>query len=111
MLRIATTFVCLIALAFAGCETTTTPSPTPPLTAAVLQAGARQQSDPASLASGRMLFVNRCARCHALPVIGATSAQEWPGIVAAMSKRSGLKGEQSQAVLAYILAAHAVEER
>ncbi len=81
------------------------------MTAAVLQAGAQQQANLASLTNGRMLLVNRCARCHALPAIGAHSAQEWPGIVANMSKRSGLKPEQSQTLLAYVLAAHAAGER
>lgn len=56
---------------------------------------------------GRSLFVDRCAHCHALPEIAAHTSEQWPGIVGHMTKRSGLKPEQSSAVLAYILAARA----
>src|SRR6187551_2392221 len=70
-----------------------------------------QQVDPATLTSGRALFLNRCARCHAIPTVGKQSAEKWPKIVARMSKRSGLKAEQSQAVLAYILAQRAAGTR
>ena len=73
----------------------------------MVQSGARQQVDATALASGRALFVSRCAHCHSLPAVGAETAEEWPAIVARMSKRSGLKGEQSKSVLAYILAAQA----
>ena len=70
-----------------------------------------QQVDPTTLTSGRALFLNRCARCHAIPAVSKQSAEKWPKIVAKMSKRSGLKGEQSQAVLAYILAHRAAGAR
>jgi len=66
-----------------------------------------EQVDPTTLTSGRSLFLNRCARCHALPAFGKQSDEKWPKIVAKMAKRSGLKTEQGQAVLAYILAERA----
>jgi mono/diheme cytochrome c family protein len=71
----------------------------------MVQSGARQHADAAMLATGRSLFVGRCAHCHALPAVAEHTAQQWPGIVEHMSKRSGLKPDQSRAVLAYLLAA------
>lgn len=99
----------LIAAVIAGCETT---APTaPPITAAVIQAGADQRVHVQSLTTGRSLFVNRCARCHTLPAVGEQSPEDWPGIVGAMSQRAGLKAEQSKSVLAYILAAQTAARR
>jgi cytochrome c5 len=95
----------VIAGMIAGCATTS--SIAPPITAAMIQTGARQHADAASLTSGRTLFLNRCAHCHTLPAVGEKSAEDWPRIVATMSKRSGLKAEQGKSVLAYILAAQA----
>ena len=86
-----------------------TPSPAAP---AMSPTRARQQQvDAASLTNGRSLFMNRCARCHKLPALGKYKAEDWPKIVTKMSKRSGLKAEQSKAVLAYILAARAAATR
>ena len=92
------------AFALSGCETTAGPG-APPITAATLAAGARQQADPAMLTSGRSLYIGRCARCHALPAVAEHSAEQWPEIVSHMAKRSGLNAQQSRAVLAYVLAA------
>jgi cytochrome c5 len=89
----------------AGCQSTSSGPAAPPVTAAVLASGARQHADAAMLEAGRSLFIGRCARCHALPNVAEHGTQQWPGIVAKMSKRSGLKPDQSRAVLAYLLAA------
>jgi cytochrome c5 len=93
-----------------GCESTPS-APAPPVTAAMVQSGARQHYDAASLTTGRSLFVGRCARCHALPAVGGQGTEDWPGIMAEMAKRSGLKPDQTKVVLAYILAAQASERR
>jgi len=95
----------LAAIAFAGCESTSTPK-APAVTAAMANPGGRQQIDLALLNAGRSAFVTRCAGCHALPGVNEHSRDEWPGIVTAMAKRSGLKTDQREAVIAYILAAH-----
>lgn len=90
--------------AISGCQSTGPGAP--PVTAAMHQSGAGQHADAAILATGRSLFSGRCARCHALPSIADYSTDRWPEIVGQMAKRSGLKPDQSRAVLAYILAAH-----
>lgn len=69
------------------------------------QSGGRQQIQIATLNSGRSAFVSRCAGCHALPRLDEQTREEWPRIVATMAKRSGLRPDQGEAVLAYILAA------
>jgi mono/diheme cytochrome c family protein len=106
----ATFYLIAVALAagmiITGCQSTNSPS-APPVTAAMTQSSTGQQTDMASLTAGRALFVGRCARCHALPAVGRHTAQQWPGIVAQMSKRAGLQSDERQAVLSYILAARA----
>jgi mono/diheme cytochrome c family protein len=101
---IALAIVTVGAIAAGGASSSRASSPTK---AAKVPKGPSQQVDPAALTSGRSLFLNRCARCHALPVVSKQSAEKWPKIVAKMSKRSGLKTEQGEAVLAYILAQRA----
>ncbi len=101
--RISFIVALLCAGALAGCQST--PSSAPLVSAAMAQSGARQHADMATLTAGRSLFVGRCARCHALPAVSAHSEAEWDGIVAHMAKRSGLKPDQSKAVLSYIIAA------
>lgn len=99
-------FVALLgAVALAGCQSTSSPA-APPVTAAMVKSGGRGQVNMAILSSGRSAFVSRCAACHALPKVNEYPRSEWPGFVADMSKRSGLNPGQSEAVLAYILAAH-----
>ena len=101
--------VLVIVGAIAGYGTT---SQTPPPSAAAMhQTGARQHPNAAGLTNGRALFLNRCARCHTLPAAGKHKAEDWPRIVAKMSKRSGLKEEQSKSILAYILATRAAAPR
>ncbi len=95
----------LAAIALAGCESTSSPK-APPVTAAMAKSGGRQQVEMAMLSSGRSAFVSRCAGCHALPDVNEHTRAEWPDLVAEMAKRSGLKPEQREAVLAYLLAAH-----
>jgi cytochrome c2 len=54
------------------------------------------------LATGRKLFLNRCARCHKLPHPDEFTPAQWSRIVPKMAKRSGLKPEQRDAVIAYL---------
>ncbi len=104
MNRALTLLPALGMLFLAGCESTS-PSGAPAVSAAMVQTGARQHADAATLAAGRQLFVGRCARCHALPNVAEHTAQQWPEIVSEMAKRSGLNGDQSRSVLAYLAAA------
>ncbi len=104
MRRLSPTILLLTAALYSGCESTSERSGAPEVTAAMTSGGG-QQADRATLETGRSLFLARCGHCHTLPAVAAHTAQQWPGIVAHMSKRSGLKQDQGQAVLAYILAA------
>jgi mono/diheme cytochrome c family protein len=97
--------VLLSILLGAGCESTT-PS-APPVTAAVINAGAKAHVTQQQLTEGRSLFVTRCIECHVLPVISEHPAAEWPGLVDKMAKRAELKPNEHDAVTAYILAVHA----
>ncbi|MDQ6861326.1 MAG: cytochrome c [Verrucomicrobiota bacterium] len=63
--------------------------------------------DPAMVAAGQKLFVARCARCHRLPRPAEHTPEQWSIIVPRMAKRSGLKPEQRDAVLAYLSTARA----
>jgi cytochrome c5 len=102
-----TSMAMTIAMVEAIAGSGTTSATAPPITPPMIRTGARQHVDAASLTSGRSLFLNRCAHCHMLPAVGKESPENWPRIVAKMSKRSGLKPEQSKSVLGYILAAQA----
>lgn len=55
--------------------------------------------------NGRALFSARCQRCHALPIPAAKSPQQWPGLVSAMAKKSGLSAEQAVLLTDYLVAA------
>ena len=66
---------------------------------------ARQRMDPAATNAARTLFLNRCAKCHALPQVGRYTTAQWERIIPKMAKRSGLKPEQKAALLAYLVSA------
>src|SRR3954466_2396898 len=55
-------------------------------------------------AAGQKLFLSRCARCHQLPRAAAHTPEQWSRIVPKMAKRSGLKPDQRDAVIAYLSA-------
>jgi cytochrome c5 len=87
----------------AGPRSTSAKAPPPPKRTPGKQ-GPAQQPDRATIAAGQKLFFARCAKCHAAPKLSKYSTEQWPRIVQKMAKRSGLKPDQQQAVLAYILA-------
>lgn len=55
-------------------------------------------------ASGRVLFMNRCGRCHDLPVPARYTAARWEGILSFMIPRARLSEEQGLHVSAYLKA-------
>ncbi|MFL6530206.1 MAG: c-type cytochrome [Chthoniobacterales bacterium] len=65
---------------------------------------ANPQADLALAAAGHKLFLSRCSRCHQLPRATAHTPEQWSRIVPKMARRSGLKPEQRDAVLAYLSA-------
>ena len=95
----------IAALFLFGCETSNyAPSVTP-------QMAKSTSSELPKLERGRTLFVHRCIECHTLPPIWKYSRKDWPEIVNSMSHRASLKPAERDAVIAYILAVRATENR
>jgi mono/diheme cytochrome c family protein len=92
----------VLAILFAGCQSNLSSS-APPITASFIRAGLRQNGDARTLAQGRVVFLNRCIQCHALPTIAGFDARQLKVIVAQMSGRANLSPEQQEAVLKYLL--------
>lgn len=61
---------------------------------------------PEQLATGRTLFAAKCNGCHDYPAVDAVSKEEWPSVVNRMGKKAKLNGDESEAVLRFILASH-----
>ncbi len=76
--------------------TTRTTEPSKPLTAAV--------DVKPDEAAGKIIFTNRCGRCHGLPEPVQFTAQQWDGILATMIPRARLDKEMEIHVTAYIKA-------
>lgn len=91
-------------LALVSCESTNYGPP--PVTAQMAKTGSHRVTM-ATLQEGRNLYVSRCIECHTLPVVSRYPAAQWPRIVDEMAERASLQPAQHNAVLAYILAAHA----
>jgi mono/diheme cytochrome c family protein len=89
------------AFLFAGCETGSTSAP--PITAAFVRAGVRENADARTLAQGRSLLLNRCIQCHRLPEASKYDPPRLTAIVAIMSERANMSAEQHDAVLKYLL--------
>lgn len=83
-----------------GCQSNLS-SAAPPITASFLRGSAR--GDAATLGKGRVLFLNRCIQCHALPEVARFDAPRLTAIVNRMSGRANLNPEQQEAVLKYLL--------
>ena len=56
------------------------------------------------LAEGKILFTNRCGRCHGLPETAAHTTEDWENILATMIPKAKLSKEQAVHVRAYVLA-------
>ena len=56
------------------------------------------------IAVGKIIFTNRCGRCHALPEPVQFTAQRWDGILSIMMPRARLDREQEVHVNAFIKA-------
>jgi len=54
------------------------------------------------IAVGKIIFTNRCGRCHDLPEPGQFTAQRWDGILSRMIPRARLDREQEVHVTAFI---------
>lgn len=54
------------------------------------------------MAMGKVIFTNRCGRCHDLPMPDQYTAQRWEGILSYMIPRARLTDEQTVHVTAYL---------
>jgi mono/diheme cytochrome c family protein len=100
-LSILALVICLLA----SCELI---SYTPPVvTSQMASARKGQHADLITLQEGRTLLASHCIECHTLPVVWHYNASDWPEIVDSMSHRANLKPAERDAIIAYILAAHA----
>src|SRR4051812_16955218 len=91
--------ICSVVLA--SCETSLKSAP--PLTAAFVRSGLRENADARTLAEGRKIFLNRCISCHALPEPARYDSARIPRIVSWMSGRAHLSPEQQGALTKYLL--------
>lgn len=78
-----------------------------PLNADVIRSGSRMRVSESTLREGRRLFTSRCIECHTLPVAWYYADEEWPRLVHDMARRSSLKDNEEQAIVAYIRAIRA----
>ena len=54
--------------------------------------------------SGRMLFANRCDKCHGLPTPVQFTEKKWETIIALMAPRARLNNQEIVDVLAFVKA-------
>ena len=90
-------FAILLATALGGCSKVSTPSVYVP-TAADVTATATL----ADLQAGRILFINNCARCHALPIPDDHSVSQWKSILPGMTSRCSLTTAQVTQLTKYV---------
>ena len=85
-------------LAIAGCASL---DETVPPAATLVSRG---KSTP-QLESGRQVYLQHCTRCHVAATVRDYPASDWPRILSEMAVKAKLTPGESQAVLAYVLAA------
>ena len=80
-----------------------------PVTAADVSAAMGRWPDATegSLAAGRVLFVDHCAKCHAYPAVHAVPDEKWPQVMHSMAKKSHLGPDDEQKMLRFVLTAGA----
>jgi cytochrome c5 len=54
--------------------------------------------------TGKIVFINRCGKCHGLPEPDQFTAKRWDGILSYMIPRAKLNNEQGVHVTAYLKA-------
>lgn len=57
-----------------------------------------------SLEAGRIIFNNRCSRCHGLPETTIYSGKRWGTILELMAPKARLSKNEKQDVMAYVTA-------
>ena len=80
----------------------------PPVGAEFASAGMRNGITIALLEAGREVYLADCSRCHSIEPIDRYSVDRWRDIVFRMGPKSKLDAPRTEALQAYVLAAHKV---
>ena len=94
-----------VVLSIAGCRSLESMAPV--VEGPVAQIGQAAGRDPATLISGRQLYLGECSSCHNLEPVDAHSAAQWEKILPRMSKEAKLSETEGQSIRAYVLTARA----
>jgi nitrate/TMAO reductase-like tetraheme cytochrome c subunit len=104
MVRIRTfLFSSLVASALSGCEAMK--SGAPAIDAEMTKAALSNGDSIETLAAGRRLLATRCTSCHSLEPVERYPAAQWEANVLRMADRAGLREQDTQKVIAYLVAA------
>lgn len=80
----------------------------PPVGAEFASAGMRNGITIALLETGREVYLMDCSRCHSIEPIDRYSVGRWRDIIVRMAPESKLDASRTEALQAYVLAAHKV---
>ena len=94
--------VVVSALVIGACSTKSSNAEVPVPTAKMAKASGKPLD---TLGNGYSLFQVNCAQCHELKMPKDMRVDEWHSIVPGMAWNAGLKKEDEQAILAYLVAA------
>lgn len=98
--------VAIFALCLFACGVPKTAAAPPALspTAVSLAQVRWPDATPASLASGREIFLAKCNACHGYPDIRAVDESRWPDILRTMAERARIDDAQRESVLRFVTA-------
>lgn len=97
--------VCVAAI-LAGCLSVEQMAP--PVGVEFASAGMRNGITMAHLETGREVYLMDCSRCHSIEPIDRYSLGRWRDIIVRMGPKSKLDVPRTEALRAYVLAAHKV---
>lgn len=101
-------FICLICIFWlAGCQRQAVPvirSRNAPLPQKLESVYPPRETVKADTLSGKIIFANRCGRCHGLPVPGQFNREKWDDVLPLMFPRAGLNNEEALHVRTWVLA-------
>jgi hypothetical protein len=78
---------------------------TAPAVTEVFLAAARTKTPWQALEEGRKIYTTRCVECHDLELLDSRSVSAWRDVVARMSRRAELSGDEEARVIDYLTAA------
>lgn len=95
----------LLVLAITACGYPKTAAAPGPVTGTAAETAATRWpgTTPASLNTGRELFLAKCNDCHGYPDTKRIADERWPKILTRMGKKADLTPEQTETVLRFVL--------